>query len=117
MGGEAAQSVQRGGCDGEAGLVLATTMKSFTDQELEALLDDTESDRIERKRPFKGDAPKKARQAVCAFANDLPNHNQPGILLIGAEDDGTPAQEPITDELLRDLSNMRTDGNILPLPV
>ncbi|UJP04753.1 MAG: putative DNA binding domain-containing protein [Nitrosomonas sp.] len=92
-------------------------MKSFTDQELEALLDDTESDRIERKRSFKGDAPKKARQAVCAFANDLPNHNQPGILFIGAEDDGTPAQQPITDELLRDLSDMRTDGNILPFPV
>lgn len=92
-------------------------MKSFTDQELEALLADIESDRIERKRSFKGDVPKKARQVVCAFANDLPNHNQPGILFIGAEDDGTPSREPITDELLRDLSDMRTDGNILPLPV
>lgn len=92
-------------------------MKPRTEQELEALLDDIESDRVERKRSFKGDVPKKARQAVCAFANDLPDHNQPGILFIGAKDDGTPSHEPITDELLRDLSDMRTDGKILPLPV
>lgn len=93
-------------------------MKLRTDQELEELLDDIESDLVERKRSFKGgDVPKKARQAVCAFANDLPDHNQPGILFIGAKDDGTPSHEPITDELLRDLSDMRTDGNILPLPV
>jgi ATP-dependent DNA helicase RecG len=47
-------------------------MQRLTDQELLFLLDDLESDRIERKESFKGDVPKKARQAVCAFANDLP---------------------------------------------
>jgi len=62
-------------------------MKSFTDQELEKLLNDIESDLVERKKSFKGDAPKKARQAVCAFTNDLPNHNKPGVLFIGAEQD------------------------------
>lgn len=92
-------------------------MKPFTGQELEKLLNDIESDLVERKQSFKGDAPKKARQAVCAFTNDLPNHNKPGVLFIGAEDDGTPSHEPITDELLRNLSDMKTDGNILPLPV
>jgi len=70
-------------------------MKTFTDNELEALLDDLESDLIERKRPFKGDTSKRARQAVCAFANDLPDHQQPGVLFIGARDDGTPSNEPI----------------------
>lgn len=39
-------------------------MKLHTDQELEVLLDDIESDLVERKRSFKGDAPRKARQAV-----------------------------------------------------
>jgi ATP-dependent DNA helicase RecG len=92
-------------------------MKKFTDQDLESLLNDTESDLAERKQSFKGDTPKKARQAVCAFANDLPSHNLPGILFIGAKDDGTPSNEPITDELLRSLADMKTDGNILPLPV
>ncbi len=91
-------------------------MKSFTDSELESLLNDIESDRVERKTSFKGDTPKKARQAICAFANDLPNHNQPGILFIGADDKGSPSNELISDELLRSVADMKTDGNILPLP-
>lgn len=92
-------------------------MKRFTDQELIALLNDTESDRAERKQSFSGDTPKKARQAVCAFANDLPNYNEPGVLFIGAKDDGEPSGIEITDRLLQTLADMKTDGNILPLPV
>lgn len=92
-------------------------MKRLTDEELERLLNDTESDLAERKQSFRGDTPKKSRQAVCAFANDLPNHNRPGVLFIGACDNGNPANEPVTDELLRALADMKTDGNILPMPV
>ncbi len=62
-------------------------------------MDDTESDRVERKETFKGDVPKKARQAICAFANDLPNYNEPGVLFIGAKDNGTPSGLEITDQL------------------
>ncbi len=91
-------------------------MESFTDSELENLLSDTESDRVERKCSFRGDTPKKARQVICAFANDFPNHNQPGLLFVGAEDDGSPSGESISDELLRKLADMKIDGNILPLP-
>ena len=61
-------------------------MKRFTDDQLLELLNDTESDRVERKESFKGDVPKNARQAVCAFSNDLPNSNEPGVLFIGAKD-------------------------------
>lgn len=92
-------------------------MRRFDDQELAALLDDLESDRAERKESFKGDTPKKARQAICAFTNDLPNHDQPGVLFIGAKDDGSPSGLNVTDELLRSLADMKTDGNILPMPV
>lgn len=92
-------------------------MKRYSDQELEILLDNTESDRAERKETFKGDVPKKARQAVCAFANDLPGHNEAGILFIGAKDNGEPSGLEITDRLLLALADMKTDGNILPLPV
>ena len=92
-------------------------MVNYTNEELEALLNDTESDRIERKESFGGNVPAKAREAVCAFANDLPNYNKPGVLIIGATDDGNPSCEPITDELLLSLADMKTDGNILPLPV
>ncbi len=94
-----------------------STMQTLTDQTLFDLLNDTESDRIERKQSFNGDAPKKVRQAVCAFANDLPGHNQPGILFIGAKDNGEPAELEITDQLLLSLADIKTDGNILPLPV
>ncbi len=89
---------------------------NFSDAELEALLDDLESELVERKESFKGATADKARQAACAFANDLPDYNKPGILFIGAKDDGTPAGLSITDELLRNLASMRTDAKILPLP-
>ncbi len=89
----------------------------YTDAELEALLADMEADNIERKETFKGDVPDKAKQAICAFANDLPNHKTAGVLLIGAKDDGSPSLFPITDELLRTLADIKTNGQILPMPV
>ena len=92
-------------------------MQSLTDSQLLELLSDIESNTSERKRSFKGDTHDTARQAICAFANDLPGYNKPGVLFIGAMDDGTPSGEPITDELLRNLADIKTDGNILPLPV
>jgi ATP-dependent DNA helicase RecG len=92
-------------------------MKNFSDQELLALLDSLESDKVERKESFKGDVPKKARQAVCAFSNDLPNYNESGVLFIGAKDNGESSGLQVTDQLLCSLADMKTDGNILPLPV
>jgi ATP-dependent DNA helicase RecG len=92
-------------------------MKRYTDSELETLLNDTESDLAERKESFKGDVPSRARQAVCAFANDLPNHNLPGVLFIGVKDNGTPSNLEISDRLLLSLADMKTDGNIRPMPV
>ena len=86
----------------------------MTDQELEALLGDLESDRVERKASLSDTD--KIRQAICTFANDLPNHQSPGVLFIGVNDDGSCAGLPITDERLRTLADMRSDGNILPVP-
>lgn len=91
-------------------------MNTYTDQELGALLAAPESDRVERKESFKGDAPNTVREAVCAFANDLPGHGAAGVVFIGVRDDGTPAGLAVTDELLRSLSDIKTDGNILPPP-
>ncbi len=84
------------------------------DHDLEAFLLDLESDRVERKSSAANG--NELRRAICAFANDLPNHQQPGILFIGVRDDGSCANLGITDELLRTLADMRSDGNILPLP-
>jgi predicted HTH transcriptional regulator len=86
----------------------------MTDRELEDQLDDLESDRVERKESHSDSD--KVRQAVCAFANDLPDHRLPGVLFIGANDRGEGAGLKVTDQLLLTLSNMRSDGNILPFP-
>ena len=91
-------------------------MRPLSDLELETLLADLESDRVERKEAWAGDVPNKARQAVCAFANDLPNHGQPGVLIVGARDDGTPAHIAVTDQLLTTLADMKDDGRIVPPP-
>jgi ATP-dependent DNA helicase RecG len=84
------------------------------DSDLEELLSKQESDRVERKASFSD--PSEARKAVCAFANDLPGHGTPGVLFIGVKDDGSCAGLKVDDELLRDLADMRSDGNIQPLP-
>ena len=93
-------------------------MMRYTDTELEAMLADTESDLAERKESWSGDAPDKGRQAVCAFANDLPEHHCPGVLFVGAKDDGTPVGlgGKDVDELLRTLADIKTDGQIQSLP-
>jgi ATP-dependent DNA helicase RecG len=89
---------------------------AYSDQDLERMLADIESDFAERKESFKGDAPAKVREAVCAFANDLPGRGQPGVIFIGARDDGSPSGLAITDELLLQLADIKTDGNIVPPP-
>ena len=91
-------------------------MCHYSDAELEALLADTESDQVERKEAWAGSAPAKGRQAVCAFANDLPNHGKPGVLIVGARDDGSPSRIRIDDQLLQTLSDIKTDGKIVPPP-
>ena len=59
----------------------------------------------------------KIRRAVCAFANDLPGHGDPGVLFVGMRDDGSCSGSKIDDALLRTLGGLRNDGKILPFPV
>ncbi len=88
---------------------------SLSDGDLAHLLQGGEVDRVERKRNASDDD--RIREAICAFANDLPGHRQPGAVFVGVEDDGSCSQLPITDELLRTLGGMRDDGAITPFPV
>lgn len=69
----------------------------YSDAELTRLLLDLESDLVERKESWSGDAPDKGRQAVCAFANDLPDHRQPGVLFVGAVTAENFGQPGLTD--------------------
>lgn len=69
------------------------------DQELELLLTDLESDRVERKASIS--EKDKIRQDICAFANDLPNHRRPGIIFIGVNNNGSCSHLTITGQLPR----------------
>ena len=91
-------------------------MRQFTDAELLQIIKDDESDRIEFKEFLSGSAPKEIREAICAFSNDLPRHEKPSFIFVGVRKDKTIVDAPITDELLRQLADMKTDGNILPPP-
>ena len=84
------------------------------DDELLTLLRDPESDRVERKASA-GERDR-LREAVCAFANDLPNHRKAGVLFLGVNDDGSCADLDVTDRLLLDITGFRDEGLILPVP-
>lgn len=87
----------------------------ITEAELLTLLVDVESFRVERTVSTSDTA--KFSEAVCAFANDMHAAGQPGFLFIGADDKaGKPSGLIVTDELLRNLSGLTSDGNILPPP-
>ena len=86
----------------------------LTDDELRALMADIESDRSERTTSTNNTD--KFGEAICAFANDFPNHRQAGYLLVGVDDAGNPSGLTVTDRLLRDLAALRSNINLEPLP-
>ncbi len=91
-------------------------MTTLENEDLMRLLGQIESDRVEFKEVLSRSTSDDIREAICAFANDLPDHRQPGVAFVGVRDDGSVAGLPITDHLLLQLADMKTDGNIVPLP-
>jgi ATP-dependent DNA helicase RecG len=89
--------------------------KMLDPNEIEALFRDMESDRVERKRSTS--AQDKICEAICAFANDLPNHRKCGIVFIGQRDDGSCASINVSDTTLREIAGWRSDGRFHPFPV
>ena len=87
----------------------------LNEEQLKALMAELESDTAERTESTNNTD--KFGQAICAFANDLPNHRRPGYLLVGVKDDGSLAGIKVTDDLLKNLAGIRSDGNILPQPM
>lgn len=83
--------------------------------EIAELVAGGESDRLELK-PSLAEMHKIIR-TLCAFANDLPGHGRPGVLVVGLDDHGECAHLEVTDEIQRRLAEVRSDGRILPLPV
>jgi len=83
-------------------------------QNITALLADLESFRIERTESLTNTD--KLCEAICAFANDMPDSGMPGYLLIGVDKTGTPTGATVDERLLERLAGLRDNGNILPLP-
>lgn len=87
----------------------------LSEEQLRSLATEMESRRVERKSSMSSKS--KIEEAICAFANDLAGTGEVGVILIGIDDKtGKPSGLPITDELLLNLTNIRSDGNILPFP-
>lgn len=91
-------------------------MPNLTDEELLQEIETGEADRVELKENLSGNAKESAREAICAFANDLPDYGKPGLIFVGVRNDRTIVDIHVPDELLQQLANMKTDGNIVPPP-
>ena len=87
----------------------------ITKEEVLQLLSSTETYRIERTTSIRD--MDKFQEAICAFSNDLPNSRKKGYLIIGAYDDGSLSGLKVDDNLLKNISSIRSNGNILPVPV
>ena len=87
----------------------------MTVKELQDILSIDESYRIER--TISTSNMDKFQEVICAFANDMSGKRQKGYLLIGVHDDGRISGLKVDDALIKKISGIRSDGNILPLPV
>ena len=86
----------------------------LTVDELRDRIANAEADNVEVTRSTKDTD--KFGEAICAFANDLPNRGETGVLILGINNDGSCANVAIDDDLLKNLAAIRSDGNIHPFP-
>ena len=91
-------------------------MSGVSEETLLRIIAADESDRVEFKESLSGGASFGIREAICAFANDLAGHGRPGFVFVGVNTDRTIGRLVITDDVLRQLADMKTDGNIVPPP-
>ncbi|MDM8336920.1 RNA-binding domain-containing protein [Mediterranea massiliensis] len=87
----------------------------MTKEEIFGLLKSTETSRIER--TVSTTDMDKFQEAICAFSNDMSNSRQNGYLIIGAKDNGELSGLKVDDNLFKKISGIRSDGNILPIPM
>ncbi len=84
------------------------------DAELEVLFRAAENDLVERKRST--NLKEAILEAICAFANDLPDHQKAGVIFIGVNDDGSCAKRTFSEKSVRDVVNWRNEGRVQPIP-
>ena len=87
----------------------------LTPDEIQNLLKSTETARVER--TVSTGNMDKFSEAICAFSNDVSGSGKPGYLILGAHDNGDLSGLKVTDDLFKKIAGIRSDGNILPIPV
>lgn len=87
----------------------------LSDDDLRRYLTDLEAANVERTAGVRDRT--KFAEAICAFANDLPDLRRTGVLFVGVRDDGSCAGLTADEQLLQTLAGFRTDGTITPFPV
>ena len=87
----------------------------ITKEEVLQLLKSSETYRIERTASISD--MDKFQEAICAFSNDLPSSRKNGYLILGARDNGSLSGLKVDDALMKKIAGIRSDGNILPLPM
>ncbi len=87
----------------------------ITKNELDKLIVELEQDRVEK--TISVAKTEKFGEALCAFSNDFPNHQKPGYLIVGVNDDGSRSGLVKDEQILQTLMAFRTDGRIVPPPV
>ena len=86
----------------------------ITKEQLKELLYSDETYRVER--TITTTNVDKLQEAICAFANDLPDSKKNGYLILGAYDDGRLSGLKVNDALMKNIAALRSNGNILPVP-
>ena len=86
----------------------------ITEDDLDKLLSDLESDRVEK--TISETDKDKFGEAICSFSNDIANHQAPGYLVVGAKDDGSRSGLVVSEQLMQTLMDFRTDGRTVPPP-
>lgn len=86
---------------------------AISDEELESLAAQ-EGNRVEFKESLSDRD--RIKRAICAFANDLADLRQPGLILVGLRGDGSCAHLSISEEMGRTAAAFRSDGSLLPMP-
>lgn len=92
----------------------AWAIMKHNDAEIEVLFSANESDLVERKRST--NLKEEILEAICAFANDLPDHQRAGVIFVGVNDDGSCANQTFSEKTLREVANWRNEGKVQPIP-
>ena len=89
-------------------------MMWYSSERLTELLIAGETDYVEFKENVSNN--NRLQEIICAFSNDLPNRREPGVLVIGVDDEGNCVGWKATDDDLQRLANVAREGAILPIP-